>query len=183
MVLSTLGNSPWTVFAEGLALRTPMTIGVATIVTGVVIFLIWIPLQVRPGIGTVLNLFLIGIAIDATLFVLDDPEGLVLRTAYLLLGVVTVGVGSGLYLGTNHGPGPRDGLMTGLNRLTGVPISLVRGVIELSALGIGWVLGGTVGVGTVVFALLIGPSVQGGLALDARVRALLARPGFSGPTR
>ena len=170
IVLSNLGNSPWTVFAEGLSLWTPMSIGVATIVTGFVLFLLWVPLRVKPGIGTVLNLFLIGIAIDVTLFVLSEPTWIVTRAVYLLAGVAIVGLGSGLYLGTAHGPGPRDGLMTGLHRTTGVPIFGVRAVIELSALGIGYALGGTLGLGTVVFALLIGPAVQIGLGLDRRLR-------------
>lgn len=177
IVLSNLGNSPWTVFAEGLSLWTPMSIGVSTIVTGFVLFLIWIPLRVKPGIGTVLNLFLIGIAIDATLLVLSEPTSIVLRSAYLLAGVAVVGLGSGLYLGTALGPGPRDGLMTGLHRATGLPLFGVRAAIELSALGTGFLLGGTFGLGTVVFALLIGPSVQAGMNLDRRLRGIQDVPG------
>ena len=173
IVRAALGNSPWTVFAEGVSLWTPMSIGVATIVTGVVILLMWIPLRTKLGLGTLLNVVLIGLALDATLLVVPEISALWARVALLLGGVAVVGIGSGLYLGTQHGPGPRDGLMTGLHRRTGRPIGLIRGGIELSALSIGWLLGGTVGAGTVVFALLIGPSVQAGIALDTRVRRLL----------
>ncbi|MGI9018968.1 MAG: YczE/YyaS/YitT family protein [Euzebya sp.] len=169
IVLSSLGNSPWTVFAEGLAVQTPLTIGMATIVTGLALFAIWVPLKVRPGLGTLLNAFLIGFAIDATLALIEPPQALLWQIGLLLIGLATVGVGSGLYLGTAHGPGPRDGLMTGLHRATGRPISLVRALIELTALGIGWLLGGTVGIGTVLFAMIIGPAVQAGIALDRRV--------------
>ncbi len=169
IVRSAVGNSPWTVFAEGVSLQTPMSIGMATILTGLVLFGIWVPLRVRPGLGTVLNAVLIGVAIDVTLLLVGEPEALGWRIALLLGGIGTVGVGSGLYLGTSHGPGPRDGLMTGLHRVSGRPIALVRAVIELSALGIGWLLGGTLGLGTIAFALMIGPAVQAGIALDQRL--------------
>ncbi len=169
IVRSSLGNSPWTVFAEGLSLQTPLTIGGASILIGLVLFAIWVPLRVRPGLGTVLNVFLIGLAIDATLLVVGEPSGLAVRVALLLGGIGLVGVGSGLYLGTHHGPGPRDGLMTGLHRATGKPIAVIRGLIEISALTVGAALGGTLGLGTLAFALLIGPAVQVGLALDERI--------------
>ena len=166
IVRSALGNSPWTVFAEGLSVQTPMTIGQASIAIGLGLFALWVPLRVRPGLGTLMNVFLIGLAIDATLAVVPPPEGVAVRVALLLGGIATVGLGSGLYLGTQHGPGPRDGLMTGLHRATGWPIAPIRGLIEVSALTIGWLLGGTLGLGTLAFALLIGPAVQAGLAID-----------------
>lgn len=169
IVRSALGNSPWTVFAEGLSIQTPMSIGAATIVTGLALFAIWVPLHVRPGLGTLLNAILIGVAIDVTLLLVEEPRSLAVRVVLLLGGIAAVGIGSGLYLGTAHGPGPRDGLMTGLHRRTGRPIALVRALIELSALVTGWLLGGTLGLGTVAFALLIGPSVQAGIALDRHV--------------
>ncbi|CAN5140037.1 membrane protein [soil metagenome] len=169
IVLSALGNSPWTVFAEGISVQTPLSIGVATILTGFVIFVAWVPLKVRPGLGTLLNAVLIGVSLDATLHLVHQPDGLVLRGLLLAGGIAVVGVGSGLYLGTAHGPGPRDGLMTGLHRTTRRPIALVRGLIEISALTVGWLLGGTLGLGTVAFAVLIGPAVQAGLALDRRL--------------
>lgn len=185
IVRSALGNSPWTVFAEGVSLQTPLTIGQATILTGLVIFLAWIPLHVRPGLGTLCNAFLIGIALDATLLMTPEPGALVARVALLLGGIAVVGFGSGLYLGTSHGPGPRDGLMTGLHRATGKPIALVRVLIEVSALAVGWALGGTLGIGTVAFAVLVGPAVQAGIALDRRIwhraPAPAAPPGRRGP--
>jgi uncharacterized membrane protein YczE len=162
VVASELGNSPWTVFAEGVSERTPLSIGAATVATSFVILLAWIPLGERPGLGTVANAVLIGVAIDVTLTVLE-PAPLGVRVGELLVGIALVGVGSGFYLGSALGPGPRDGLMTGLHRITGRPVALLRGCIEVSALAVGALLGGTVGIGTVAFALLVGPAV--GLAL------------------
>ena len=164
VVNSNLGNSPWTVFAEGVALKTPLTIGTATILISFALLLIWIPLGERPGLGTILNALLIGAAIDATLAVLGDAA-LGVRIAELLAGIGLVGFGSGLYINAAFGPGPRDGLMLGLHRRTGRPIALLRGGIELSALAVGAVLGGTWGIGTVAFALLIGPAVALALRL------------------
>lgn len=169
IVASALGNSPWTVFAEGVSVQTPLSIGAATILTGIALFFVWVPLRVRPGLGTVLNAVLIGVALDVTLAWIGRPEGMVLRLVLLLGGIAVVGLGSGLYLGTAHGPGPRDGLMTGIHRRTGRPIALVRGLIEVTALTTGWLLGGTLGLGTVAFAALVGPAVQAGMAVDARL--------------
>jgi uncharacterized membrane protein YczE len=164
VVTSELGNSPWTVFAEGVSKQTPLTIGSATIAISVVVLLLWIPLRVRPGLGTILNAIVVGVAIDIAVAVVPHaPLGV--RAIELLVGIGLVGVGSGLYIGAAHGPGPRDGLMMGLHRRTGRPIALIRGSLELTALVSGWILGGTVGVGTVAFALLIGPSVALGLRL------------------
>jgi uncharacterized membrane protein YczE len=164
VVASELGNSPWTVFAEGLSRHSPLTIGTATVLTSFVLLLIWIPLGVRPGLGTIANAVLIGIVIDLTLAVLDRaPLGV--RVGELLAGIVLVGVGSGLYLNAALGPGPRDGLMMGLHRRTGRPVSLLRAGIEIGALLVGAVLGGTVGIGTVAFALLVGPAVGTALRL------------------
>jgi uncharacterized protein len=169
IIRSALGNSPWTVFAEGLAVQTPLSIGVAGMVIGAAILLIWLPLRVRPGLGTVLNVVVIGAAIDGTLLLLGPVEALWSRVLLLLAGTALVGLGSGLYLGTRMGPGPRDGLMTGLHRAIGRPIALIRGGIEVSALTVGFLLGGTLGVGTVAFAVLIGPAVQAGIAVDRRL--------------
>jgi uncharacterized protein len=159
VVASELGNSPWTVFAEGLAKHTPMSIGTATIATSAAVLLAWIPLRVRPGLGTVLNATLIGAVIDLTLFALPDIEPLGARWASLLGGIALVGVGSGFYLNAALGPGPRDGLMVGLNRRFGWPVSVVRIGIEVAAVAVGWLLGGTVGAGSVLFAVLVGPAV------------------------
>jgi uncharacterized membrane protein YczE len=160
LVHSRLGNSPWTVLAEGLSKHTPLAIGTATIVISGLVMLAWIPLRQWPGIGTVLNAVLIGVAIDVMLPLLPGPGGIVERYAFVAVGIALVGLGSGLYLTANLGPGPRDGLMTGLHFRTGRSLRLIRTLLEGSALLIGWLLGGRVGVGTVAFALLVGPAVQ-----------------------
>ena len=160
IVAADLGNSPWTVLAEGVSLNTPLGIGEATIVISVAVLCAWVPLRQRPGLGTVLNAIMIGVALGATLELLpSDPAGAV---PWVLLtgGIAAVAVGGGVYLGVRLGPGPRDGLMTGLHARTGRSLRLVRTLIELSALTAGFLLGGTVGVGTVGFALLIGPGVH-----------------------
>ena len=164
VVASELGNSPWSVFAEGLSVRTPLTVGTATVVTSFALLALWLPLRVRPGLGTLLNAVLVGLAMDATLWLLGGAT-LPVRIGELALGIALVGVGSGLYLGAALGPGPRDGLMTGLHERTGRPVSVIRAAIELSALGVGAVLGGTLGPGTLAFALLIGPVVAGSLRI------------------
>lgn len=158
VVASELGNSPWSVLAEGVAVRTPLTVGTATVVVSFALLALWIPLGVRPGLGTLLNAVLVGLVMDATLWLLV-PAGLGLRVGELAAGIALVGVGSGLYLGAALGPGPRDGLMTGLHHRTGRPVALIRAAIELSAFAVGAVLGGTFGPGTLAFALLIGPVV------------------------
>ncbi len=159
VVVSELGNSPWTVFAEGVAVQTPLSIGAATVATSFVLLLLWIPLRERPGLGTVANAIVVGVVIDVVVASVGRaPLGV--RVAELLGGIALVGVGSGFYLGAALGPGPRDGLMTGLHRITGRPIALLRGAIEVTALVVGALLGGTVGFGTVAFALLVGPAVQ-----------------------
>ncbi len=163
VVGSALGNSPWTVLAEGVSLNTPLSVGVATIAISAAVLLAWVPLRQMPGLGTVMNAIVIGVAIDATLSILGDDPALVTRWVWLLGGTVLVAVGSGLYLGAALGPGPRDGLMTGLHRVTGAPIGFTRTAVEVAALTGGWMLGGTLGVGTLIFALTIGPMV--GLAV------------------
>ena len=172
LVASLLGNSPWTVFAQGVAVQTPLSVGAATIVTSFVLLLLWIPLGQRPGLGTILNAIVVGLAIDVTLLVLPDTAPLAVRAGEVLAGIALVGIGSGLYLSTVLGPGPRDGLMTGLHRRTGRPVALVRTAIELTALVVGVLLGGRFGVGTIAFALLIGPAVALGLRI-AGVRSAL----------
>lgn len=159
MVAADLGLGPWDVLHQGVSRNTGIPIGTVGIIVGIVVLLGWVPLRERIGIGTALNVVVIGVTIDLTLLVLDTPEGLALRVVYLLLGPVLFGVGSGFYIGAGLGPGPRDGLMTGLAR-RGLPVHGVRTAIELSALGIGFALGGTAGIGTVVFALSIGPLVH-----------------------
>ena len=168
LIASELGNSPWTVFAEGIAKQTPLSVGAATVATSFVLLLLWIPLRQRPGLGTIANAIVVGLAIDATLLLLPDRAALVPRIGEVAVGIALVAVGSAFYLGAALGPGPRDGLMTGLHRVTGRPVALLRTLIELTALAIGIVLGGTFGPGTIAFALLIGPAV----ALALRVRGV-----------
>ena len=165
IVLARLGADPWTVLAEGVAQRTPLTLGGTIIAIGIAVLLLWIPLRERPGLGTVANVVLIGIAVDATLAILPSPGSAGTRIGSLLAGIALIGLGSGLYLGARLGPGPRDGLMTGLHRVTGRPVWQVRAALEGAVLATGWALGGTVGIGTVAFALLIGPSVGAGMRL------------------
>lgn len=159
MVRSELGLNPWQVFHQGVSLRTGLTMGMVTILTGGLVLLGWIPLGERIGAGTLLNVLTIGPVLDLTLWLVPETTDLALRIAYLLLGTVLVGLATGLYVGAGLGPGPRDGIMTGLAR-RGWSLRRARTVIEVTVLAVGWILGGTVGVGTVVFALAIGPLVH-----------------------
>ncbi|RCG29691.1 hypothetical protein DQ384_19110 [Sphaerisporangium album] len=158
-VESGLGNDPWDVFHQGLAVRTGWSIGTWIILVGAIVMVFWIPLRQRPGVGTVSNIVFLGLFADLTLWLAPTPDLLALRWAYLLTGVVCVAAATGLYIGAGMGPGPRDGLMTGLHRL-GLSIRAARTIIELAVLAAGWLLGGTVGVGTIVFAVTIGPLTQ-----------------------
>lgn len=160
MVEAGLGLDPWDVLHEGLTLHVPLTFGQVVIVVGAIVLLAWIPLRQRPGLGTVLNVLLIGIAVDVTLAQLPTPDTLGVRIAFLVVGVVGNGVAGALYIGADLGTGPRDGLWSGIVRRTGASIRLVRTALELTVLVIGFVLGGTVGLGTVLYALAIGPIVQ-----------------------
>ncbi|WP_405147931.1 hypothetical protein OG589_09355 [Sphaerisporangium sp. NBC_01403] len=158
-VESRLGNDPWDVFHQGLAVRTGWSIGTWIILVGAIVMVFWIPLRQRPGIGTISNIVFLGLFADMTIWLAPTPDALVVRWVYLLAAVVSVAAATGLYIGAGMGPGPRDGLMTGLARL-GLSIRAGRTLIELTVLGAGWLLGGTVGVGTVVFAVAIGPLTQ-----------------------
>jgi uncharacterized protein len=160
LVLATLGNSPWTVLAEGAAEQAGAGIGTWTIAISFLVLLAWIPLRQRPGLGTILNAIVIGVAIAVTLELLGEPDPLGVRIALVFGAIALVGVGSGLYLTSRLGPGPRDGLMTGLHEVTGRSLRLIRTGIEVSVTIAGAALGGTVGFGTLAFALLIGPAVQ-----------------------
>jgi len=163
-VESELGLSPWDVLHQGISRKTPLSIGGSVIVVSGLVLLLWIPLKQRLGVGTIANAITIGIVLDITVAFHPTPQALWLRWVVLLAGIVLVGFGSGVYIGVRLGPGPRDGLMTGLANTTiadrRVSIRLARFGIESAALVVGWLLGGTVGLGTVAFALLIGPLVQ-----------------------
>jgi len=170
MVESGLGLSPWEVLHQGISVRTGIPIGTVSIMLGVVVLLLWIPIGERPGIGTVANIALIGSTTNVTLGILPDlgpftfegaePADLLARAGLVLGGILVIGVGSGFYLGADLGPGPRDGLMTGLHRRYGWSIRRVRTALEIGVLVVGFLLGGTIGIGTILFAVLIGPLVQ-----------------------
>jgi len=173
MVRSDLGLAPWDVLHQGLAVATGITIGVAAILVGFLVLLLWFPLRERPGLGTILNILTIGLVLDLVLSLTVAPQALWVRWALLLAGPPLFSLGVGLYLGAGVGSGPRDGVMTGLARL-GVPVAVSRSVLELSALGVGWLLGGTVGFGTVYFAVAVGPIMQ---LIMPRLRAPWYPPG------
>ena len=160
MLRSGLGLDPWDVFHYGVAQHLPLSFGTVVIVVGVVALLAWIPLRQWPGLGTIANVVVIGLATDASLAVLDRPDPLAARAALLVGGIVLNGLAGALYIGSQFGPGPRDGLMTGLVHRTGRSVRLVRTSLELTVLGIGWALGGVVGLGTVLYAVSIGPVIQ-----------------------
>lgn len=163
MVLADLGLGPWEALHQGLSERTGVPIGTVGILVGFVVLAGWVPLRQRLGVGTLCNVVLIGLVIDAVLAVAPQPEGLAARTACLVGGIAGMAIGSGLYIGAGLGPGPRDGLMTGL-AARGHSVRRARTVVEVTALAAGWALGGTVGVGTLAFAFAIGPLVQASLA-------------------
>ncbi|MEV6794282.1 hypothetical protein AB0M87_20345 [Streptomyces sp. NPDC051320] len=160
LVRAGLGLEPWGVLHQGLAALTGLTIGTVSIIVGAAVLLLWIPLRQRPGLGTVSNVFVIGIAMDATLGLVADAHALVARIPLMVAGILLNGAATGLYISARLGPGPRDGLMTALHRITGRPIRWVRTAIEVAVVAAGFALGGTVGVGTVAYALAIGPLAQ-----------------------
>ncbi|MFD7711658.1 YitT family protein [Streptomyces sp. NPDC059786] len=160
LVESGLGLEPWNVLHQGLAELTGLTIGVVSIVVGALVLLAWIPLRQRPGLGTVSNVFVVGLAMDATLALVPGVHGLGVRIPLLVTGVLLNGVATGLYITAGFGPGPRDGLMTGLHLRTGRSVRLARTAVEVAVVVTGFALGGTVGVGTVLYALSIGPLAQ-----------------------
>ncbi|GGW55985.1 membrane protein YczE [Streptomyces caelestis] len=160
LVRSGLGLEPWNVLHQGLAERTGLSIGVVLTIVGAAVLLAWIPLRQRPGLGTISNVLVIGMAMDATLALVPDAHGWTLRVTLMVAGIVLNGAATGLYIAARFGPGPRDGLMTGLHQRTGVSIRLVRTVIEFTVVATGFALGGTVGIGTLLYAVAIGPLAQ-----------------------
>jgi len=172
-----LGVSPWTVLAQGLSTILPLSIGMATFLVSALVLLLWIPLRERPGLGTIANAIVIAVALQVGVALIPAPDAWPAQLALVLAGIALIGLGSGLYLTTNLGPGPRDGWMTGIHLRSGWPVGRVRLGIELVVLAVGWLLGGTVGLGTVLFAVLIGPAVAQGLALAGAIGAV---PGAEG---
>ncbi|MDB2359123.1 hypothetical protein N9V69_03815 [Candidatus Pelagibacter bacterium] len=169
LILSTTGNSPWSVLAEGISNTTNLSIGTATFFISVSVLFLWIFIKQKPGLGTIFNIIIIAGMIDITLNFFDAPSSVWMKYFLAIFSVLLVGLGSGIYLVANLGPGPRDGLMTGLTKLTNLPIALVRAFLEISAVLAGWYLGGTVGAGTLIFAFGIGPCVALGLFLVNRL--------------
>lgn len=175
MVRASIGLDPWTVFAQGIALQTGIGIGWVTNILGFLVLLVWIPLRQRPGAGTVANILLVGTSMQATLAVVPAVEGFALQLLIFIGGMLVVAVASGLYIGADFGPGPRDGLMTGIHARLGTPIWAARFGVEATVLLAGWLLGGTVGIGTVLFAVGIGPLVDRTLPLLDHRRRLRGR--------
>jgi uncharacterized membrane protein YczE len=169
LIITNLGNSPWTVLAEGISLNTPLNIGAATFLISTLVLLFWIPLKQKPGLGTIANIVIIAVAIEIGLFIIPEVSNIFAKIFYILFGISLVGIGSALYITCGLGTGPRDGLMTGLHYRTGVRVGRVRLVLEILALSAGFLLGGTLGVGTALFALLIGQSVAISLGVVSRI--------------
>lgn len=169
LIAAVAGVSPWTVFAQGIGVQFDLSIGLATLLVGFGVLLLWVPLKQRPGIGTIMNVLIIAATIEYVLPFIPVPESYLAKLAIVAIGILLVGLGSGAYLVANLGPGPRDGLMTGLQRVTGARIAIVRAAIELTVIACGWLMGGVVGLGTVMFALGVGPAVSVGLYLTGHL--------------
>jgi len=163
LITANQGVSPWTVLAQGISFQTNLSIGVTTFIVSLFVLVLWLPLKQKPGLGTILNIVLISIIIDLSTPILPYPKTFLFQTGQSIIAVFIVGLGSGFYLTANLGPGPRDGLMTGLQNLTNQPIALIRTIIEVSAVCVGFYLGGVVGIGTLLFAFGIGPTVSIGI--------------------
>ena len=163
LIVSFAGASPWSVLAQGISLNVNLSIGIITILVSIVVLIFWMPLNQKPGIGTILNAIIIGLMIDVCIRYVPTPENYIYQIFLAIIAVLTVGFGGGIYLVANLGAGPRDGLMVGLQKKTNLPIAVVRGSLEITVMSIGWYLGGTVGVGTLLFAFGIGPAVALGL--------------------
>ncbi|MGK0398388.1 MAG: putative membrane protein YczE [Gammaproteobacteria bacterium] len=170
LIASGAGVSPWTVLAQGISSKTNWSIGFSTMIVSFSVLFMWIPLRQKPGIGTILNALIIAFMIDFSLYLLPNPQMLVWQLVQVASGVLIIGIASGIYLTANLGAGPRDGLMTGLQIKTNFPIASIRIALEITVVSIGWYLGGTVGIGTIMFAFGVGPCVAIGILL---VRKLL----------
>jgi len=169
LIVSFTGASPWSVLAQGLSLNVNLSIGILTFLISVTVLIFWIPLGQKPGIATILNALIIAIMIDLCIKFVPTPSNYINQLILAVLSVITVGIGGGIYLVANLGAGPRDGLMVGLQKITNFPIAAVRGTLEISVVSVGWYLGGTVGIGTILFAFGIGPCVALGLFLVNKI--------------
>ena len=163
LIVSATGASPWSVLAQGIHLNINLSVGITTILISIIVLLFWFPLNQKPGVGTILNALIVGLMIDLCIRFVQTPENYISQLLLAIIAVLTVGLGGGIYLVANLGPGPRDGLMIGLQKKTNLPIAAVRAFLEITVMSIGWYLGGTVGIGTLLFAFGIGPSVALGL--------------------
>ena len=169
LIVSFTGASPWSVLAQGISLNVDFTIGTITLFISIGVLLLWIPLKQKPGIGTIFNALIIALMIDVCINFVPTPENYIFQLLLAIVAVLTVGLGGGIYLVANLGPGPRDGLMIGLQKITNLSIAVVRAFLEISVVTVGWYLGGTVGIGTLLFAFGIGPAVALGLFLVDKV--------------
>ena len=169
LIVSFTGASPWSVLAQGISLNINLSIGTITLIISLAVLVLWIPLGQKPGMGTIFNALIIAIMIDLCIKFVPTPSNYIHQLILAIISVITVGIGGGIYLVSNLGAGPRDGLMIGLQKLTKLPIAVVRAVLEISAVSVGWYLGGTVGVGTLLFAFGIGPCVALGLYLVDKI--------------
>ncbi len=169
LIVSSAGASPWSVLAQGISLNLKLSIGTTTFLVSMIVLFFWIPLNQKPGIGTILNAIIISIMIDICIKFVPTPDNYISQLFLAIMAVLSVGLGGGIYLVANLGTGPRDGLMVGLQKKTNLPIALVRAFLEISVVSIGWYLGGTVGVGTLLFAFGIGPAIALSLYLVGRI--------------
>ncbi len=169
LIVSFTGASPWSVLAQGISLNVNLSIGTITLFISIVVLLLWLPLRQKPGMGTILNALIIAIMIDLCIKYVPTPSNYIYQLILAVISVIMVGIGGGIYLISNLGAGPRDGLMIGLQKITNFPIAVVRATLEISVVSIGWYLGGTVGVGTLLFAFGIGPCVALGLFLVDKI--------------
>ncbi len=169
LIVSFTGASPWSVLAQGISLNVNLSIGTITLFISLVVLIFWLPLKQKPGIGTILNALIIAMMIDICIKFVPTPENYISQLILAIVAVFTVGFGGGIYLVANLGAGPRDGLMVGLQKKTNMPIAAVRAFLEITVVTVGWYLGGTVGVGTLLFAFGIGPAVALGLFLTEKI--------------
>ena len=169
LIISFTGASPWSVLAQGISLNVNLSIGTITLLISIAVLLLWIPLGLKPGMGTIFNALIVALMIDLCIKFIPTPSNYIHQIILAIISVITVGIGGAIYLVSNLGAGPRDGLMIGLQKITNLPIAVVRATLEISVVSVGWYLGGTVGVGTLFFAFGIGPCVALGLYLVGKI--------------